>query len=445
MSKALGGVSAGQGNRVESVKVSRYWARKRAGDAKEEEEEEDAFFGAPKQEQIGIKEEPVAAVVKKSHSIDNDRAIHDRRRFDDEFRAEPKTEEKVAAVVVRKAQPIEQVEDDEEIENRHARLRQLQRQRQQAKQEEQKKPKPESDDEEPMKQEIAPPVIAPISTIEKTIKDVSSEEEEEDSSDDEESSDEEEFVMMKPVFVPKSQRITQDELKRREEEGKAKEEERKRLIEERKKETKHLVSETPEKPAAPIAEVDEEMPDDDDNIDAEKEYALWKAREKARVKREREERERAAREKAEIEKRRNMTDEEIRKEDEEFAKLHNLPDKHHKEKAKWRYMQRYYHKGAFFMDTNDQGQVALGDVIKRDYASAPTLEDHFNKEVLPKVMQRKNFGKASQTKYTHLLDQDTIASNKDAAWADKDVSERERQRIERKGQLLNRPSKKRHL
>ena len=52
-------------------------------------------------------------------------------------------------------------------------------------------------------------------------------------------------------------------------------------------------------------------------------------------------------------------------------------------------------------------------MFKRDVA-VPTLEDHFDKTVLPKVMQVKNFGRSGRTKYTHLVDQDT--SQADAPW-----------------------------
>ena len=46
-------------------------------------------------------------------------------------------------------------------------------------------------------------------------------------------------------------------------------------------------------------------------------------------------------------------------------------------KEKWGFMQKYYHKGVFYMD--DDSLKADGDVRKNNF-NEPTLEDKFDKE-----------------------------------------------------------------
>lgn len=96
-----------------------------------------------------------------------------------------------------------------------------------------------------------------------------------------------------------------------------------------------------------------------------------------------------------------MTDEERAAED---RKLSILQNDARAERQKWGFMQKYYHKGAFYMDASSIANE--NDVRLKEY-SAPTLEDHTDKKNLPQVMQVKNFGKRGRTKYTHLRDQDT--------------------------------------
>ena len=57
-------------------------------------------------------------------------------------------------------------------------------------------------------------------------------------------------------------------------------------------------------------------------------------------------------------------------------------------KEKWKFLQKYWHKGAFFQESSDNpyAQDKVDNVYKRDYSGA-TGEDKMDKSVLPKVMQ----------------------------------------------------------
>ena len=56
-------------------------------------------------------------------------------------------------------------------------------------------------------------------------------------------------------------------------------------------------------------------------------------------------------------------------------------------KKKWRFLQKYWHKGAYFQDASDNAFIPdrADDIFDRDY-SGPTGEDKLDKTVLPKVM-----------------------------------------------------------
>lgn len=233
------------------------------------------------------------------------------------------------------------------------------------------------------------------------------EEDDEESGSDEESSSEEEAprrVMMRPKFVPKSQRgaqqtAEQEEAKRRAEE------------EERQKEANALVEEQLRKNLAAKAagkkhwdDVQDEDTDVDttDGLDPAAEEAAWRVRELKRLKRAREAIEAREAEIAETERRRNLTEEERAAED--AAKI--AAQKEEKEgRGKMAYMQKYFHKGAFFQD-----EAAAAGLLQRDLMGARIQDDVRNREALPEYLQKRDMtklGRKGGTKYKDMRSEDT--------------------------------------
>jgi hypothetical protein len=87
-------------------------------------------------------------------------------------------------------------------------------------------------------------------------------------------------------------------------------------------------------------------------------------------------------------------------------------------RGKLKFLQKYYHRGAFFQTAADdeRGTVGGDEIYRRDYTGA-TGEDKFDRAALPSVMQVKNFGRAGRTKWTHLANEDTTAlAGEDTRW-----------------------------
>ncbi|EPB93130.1 hypothetical protein HMPREF1544_00204 [Mucor circinelloides 1006PhL] len=241
------------------------------------------------------------------------------------------------------------------------------------------------------------------------------EEEEESSSEYESSSEEEDTIasLPKPVFIPKARRETilqQEKLAKEAEEREKKLEEE---LEARKKQSHDMLAEELRREQEEAAHKDtneyEQSVDDTDGLDEEAEFNAWKVRELTRIKRDREERIAREKEEEELERRRALPEDVRLKEDLERAEASK-----NKDRGQHTFMQKYYHKGAFYQDDSE--------VLQRDY-SAPTVDEVRNKDVLPKIMQVKNFGLAGRTKYTHLVDQDT--SSRDSPW-EKPLAKRRR-------------------
>jgi len=152
----------------------------------------------------------------------------------------------------------------------------------------------------------------------------------------------------------------------------------------------------------------EEILTSSDEVDSVEERLEWVQRERERINQCYRKEKMKELELKEIEKNRLREDSQVQKELEEQKALEEKemqdaqPDEFGHIKGKMKFMQKYYHKGAFFKDVQENDSV-----FQRDF-TAPTLIDReVDKSQLPKPMQVKNFGMKGNTKYTHLADQDT--------------------------------------
>ncbi|SPJ74406.1 related to microfibril-associated protein [Fusarium torulosum] len=230
--------------------------------------------------------------------------------------------------------------------------------------------------------------------------------EEEESESEEESSEEEapRRLMIRPKFVPKSQRGTKDPAELEEEARQAEEEARKKaadeLVEEQIK--KDLAARSAGKKHWDDDENEESDVDTTDGLDPEAEEAAWRVRELKRLKRARAIIEEREKELAEVERRRNLTEEERQAEDEAFL-AHQKEEKDGK--GKMSFMQRYLHKGAFYQD-----EMKAAGLDKRDIMGSRIQDDVRNREALPEYLQRRDMaklGRKGATKYRDMRTEDT--------------------------------------
>ncbi|KAL7518996.1 hypothetical protein ACHAWX_003798 [Stephanocyclus meneghinianus] len=241
-------------------------------------------------------------------------------------------------------------------------------------------------------------------------------------------------TVSKPLFVPKSKRGTIAEIEAQQQ--KLEDVEKRKLMEKERRtiQSRALVAEAvsmAEKnravSSAAVGEAEEfdvgeagtdfiPIPDDSDPNDdspelVQAERDAWEVRELLRILREFDKAAEAEREKREIERRRNMTDEERLTEAGYRAPGEARRCQGDKDgKSGMKYLQRYHHRGAFYMDDDTLEKAGENDVRHRaaEYSRAATGEDKIDKSALPEVMQVKKFGFAGySTKYKGLAKEDT--------------------------------------
>lgn len=230
---------------------------------------------------------------------------------------------------------------------------------------------------------------------------------EEESSEEEEESSEDEAPrkLLRPVFIKKNARTnaattkTADQL--------AAEEEARRQEKTRQLVQQQVEARLAERAAAKrdwdddIEDADINAIDDTDGLDPDAEFLAWKLRELRRIKRERLAIEEAEAERAEVERRRNLSAAE--REAEDRAHIDKQAEERG-ERGQAQFMQKYFHKGAFF--TDELKELGLD---KRNLMNA-RFEDQTNREVLPEYMQIRDMtklGKKGGTRYKDMRSEDT--------------------------------------
>jgi len=243
-------------------------------------------------------------------------------------------------------------------------------------------------------------------------------------------------TVAKPVFVPRHKRGIVAEQERNVQEEEEKEKKRVQELEQRKIQSRALVAQAVSEAAASNMTISEDVlgttvgsgdgpefddrtsgggiPNDTDDLTPKQlleRRDTWQVRELLRLLRDEDEVEDKERERLELERRRTMTEDERLREDQALGKYRKPGEQRkHNNSNTNTYMQRYYHKGAFYMDDDTLKDAGEEDVRHRasDYARAATGEDKIDKRALPKVMQVKKFGLAGYgTKYKGLAKEDT--------------------------------------
>lgn len=153
----------------------------------------------------------------------------------------------------------------------------------------------------------------------------------------------------------------------------------------------------------------EDEVDDTDDLDEAAELAAWKLRELKRVRRERAAIEEKEKEREEVERRRNLTAEEREEEDRQFLAAQK---ERGEERGKMGFMQKYFHKGAFFgADGGGEEQdEEVKAALNRDLAGARFEDDAGDKSLLPEYMRVRDMtrlGRKGRSKYKDLKSEDT--------------------------------------